>query len=54
MLTMDSKVPIMAVSSWQLNRFERMLFRAAVALAALLIAARIGAMLLVTILHHSR
>jgi hypothetical protein len=44
----------MAVSAWPLNRFERFLFRAAVALAALLIAARIVTMLLVTILHHSR
>jgi hypothetical protein len=54
MLRLDSKVPIMGVSGWQLNRFERFLFRVAVGLAALLIVARVAAMLLVTILHHSR
>lgn len=44
----------MAVSGWQLNRFERFLFGAAVILAALLIVVRIGAMLLLTFLHHAR
>jgi hypothetical protein len=54
MLNMGSKVPAMAVSGWQLNRFERFLFWAAIVLAGVLILARIGAMLLLTILHHAR
>jgi hypothetical protein len=41
----------MAVSNWQLNRFERFLFRSALILAGLLVIARIGAMLLLAILH---
>ncbi|MFZ0734869.1 MAG: hypothetical protein WAM79_21315 [Candidatus Sulfotelmatobacter sp.] len=44
----------MAVSGSQLNRFERFLFWGALALAGLLIVARIGAMLLLTILRHAR
>ncbi|HZP64230.1 MAG TPA: hypothetical protein VFB28_12515 [Terriglobales bacterium] len=44
----------MAVSGWQLNRFERLLFWAAVVLGGTLIAVRIGAMLLLAILHHTR
>jgi hypothetical protein len=44
----------MTVSGWQLNRFERFLFRAALILAGLLIIARVGAMLLLTFLHHAR
>ena len=36
-----------------LNRFERSLFKAAVALAALLIVARIGAMLLLAFLYQA-
>jgi hypothetical protein len=54
MLNMDTKVPVMAVSGWQLNRFERFLFRAALVLAGVLILVRIGAMLLLTVLHHAR
>ena len=44
----------MAVSGFQVNRFERFLFRAALVLGGVLIFARIGAMLLVAILHHAR
>jgi hypothetical protein len=44
----------MAVSHWQLNRFERVLFWAALILGGVLIGARIGAILLLTILHHTR
>jgi hypothetical protein len=51
---LDSKVLVMPASDCQLNRLERLLFRAALALAGLLIVARIGAILLLTILHHSR
>jgi hypothetical protein len=51
---MGSKVPIMAVFGWQLNRFERFLFGAALFLAGVLIVVRIGAILLLAILHHVR
>ncbi|HTY85578.1 MAG TPA: hypothetical protein VMB19_15265 [Silvibacterium sp.] len=44
----------MAVSGSQLNRFERLLFKAALILAGLLILARLGAMLLLTVLRQVR
>lgn len=44
----------MPVSGSQLNRFERILLWGALTLAGLLIVARIGAMLLLTVLHHPR
>lgn len=44
----------MAVSGSQLNRFERILFWAAIALAGLLIIARVGTMLLLAVLRHFR
>jgi hypothetical protein len=44
----------MAVSRWQLSGFERILFRTALVLAGLLIAVRIGAVAILTFLHHSR
>lgn len=44
----------MAASGSQLNRFERFLFWGALTLAGVLILARIGAMLLLTVLHHTR
>jgi hypothetical protein len=44
----------MAVSSWQLNRFERFLFWAALVFAGVLIVVRIGAILLLITLHHAR
>ncbi len=53
-LMLGSKVLAMAVSSWQLNRFERLLFWAALVLGGTLIMVRLGAMLLLTILHHTR
>jgi hypothetical protein len=42
----------MPVSDWQLNRFERILFRLAVALAAMIVAVRVGAMAALWILRH--
>jgi hypothetical protein len=45
---------IMAVSGWQLNRFERTLFRVAIALAGLLVLVRIAAIVLLAALHHTR
>jgi hypothetical protein len=53
MLKMGSQVQTMTVTGWQLNRFERALFWAAFVLGGALIAARIGAMLLLTILRHA-
>ena len=44
----------MAVSGSQLNRFERVLLWGALALGGLLVVARVGAMLLLTVLHHIR
>lgn len=44
----------MAVSNWQLNRFERVLFWLALALAGVLVAVRVGAMVVVWYLHHPR
>lgn len=52
-LKMDSKVPLMAVSR-QLNRFERTLFKIAPFLAGLLIAARVGSIVVLTFLHNTR
>jgi hypothetical protein len=54
MLKMDTKVPVMAVSDWRLNRFERFLFGVAVVLAGVLIVVRLGAMLFLTTIHHIR
>lgn len=45
---------IMTVYAAQLNRFERLLFRAVVVLAGLLILVRIVAMVLLTFAHHTR
>lgn len=44
----------MSAPGSQLNRFERFLFWGALTLAGVLILARIGAMLLLTVLHHAR
>ena len=44
----------MPVSRWQLNRFERILFSVALALAALIVAIRVGAVAIIWYLHHSR
>lgn len=40
--------------SWQMNRFERVLFGAALILAALLVAVRLGFIAVVWYLHHIR
>lgn len=44
----------MRVAEWQLNRFERILFRVALVVAALLVALRLGAVFVVWYLHHVR
>jgi hypothetical protein len=43
----------MAVSGWQLNRFERILFKTALVLGGLLVVARIASVVILTFLHHS-
>jgi len=40
--------------SWQMNRFERILFKAALVLAGLLVAVRVGFLAVVWYLHHIR
>lgn len=44
----------MPVSRWQLSRFERTLFRAALILAGLILVVRIGAIIIMLSLHHVR
>ncbi|HUK46356.1 MAG TPA: hypothetical protein VLW06_02145 [Terriglobales bacterium] len=44
----------MAVLGFQLNRFERMLFKIAVVLAAVLVVVRIAAIIVLSFLHHAR
>ena len=44
----------MAVSEWQMSRFERILFRIALALAVLIVAVRLGAVMVVWYLHYVR
>ena len=44
----------MAVSNWQLNGFERVLFRLALALAAVIVAVRMGAVVVMWYLRHIR
>ena len=44
----------MTAISAQLNRFERVLFLVALAVAGVLVVVRIGFMLLVSFLHHVR
>ena len=39
------------ITGWRLNRFERLLFWAALTLGSLLILARIGAVIFLTVLH---
>ena len=41
-------------SGQQMNRFERVLFRVALVLAALIVAVRVGAAVVVWYLHHIR
>ena len=54
MLKSSLKAGSMVVSRWQLNRFERILFGAALALAVLIVAVRVGAILVMGYLHHIR
>jgi len=42
----------MPASNWQLNRFERILFRVAIVLGGILVAVRIGAMIALWFVHH--
>jgi len=44
----------MAISEWRLNRYERILFRVALVLAALVVAVRLGFVVVVGYLHHIR
>lgn len=44
----------MATSAWQMNRFERILFRVALALAGLIVVVRIGFVAVMWYLHHIR
>ncbi len=44
----------MPVSRWQLNRFEQVLFGTALALAAVILVVRVGAILVMGYLHHVR
>lgn len=44
----------MAVSGGPLNRFERVLFKAALVLAGLLVLARVGAVVVLSFLRHIR
>jgi hypothetical protein len=43
--------PAMPVSEFRLNRFERILFRIAIVLAAVIVAVRVGAMAALWLLH---
>jgi hypothetical protein len=51
---LQNRRPSMSPSGFQLNRFERILFKVAIALAAVLVLVRLGAMLLLAFLHHAR
>jgi len=42
----------MPASNWELNRFERILFRVAIVLGAVLIAVRIGTMIVLWFAHY--
>jgi len=43
----------MAASGWQLNRFERILLRVTLVLAGFLVLLRLGAVVVLTLLHHN-
>lgn len=51
---MHDQVVSVPVFSLQLNRFERFLFIVVVVLACLLVAARLGTILVVSYLHYHR
>lgn len=44
----------MPSSRWQLNRFERILFTLSLAVAALIILVRLGAVGVIWYMHHAR
>ena len=44
----------MAVPGFELNRFERLLFRAALVLGGLLVIIRVGAVIVLALVHHQR
>jgi len=44
----------MASSTWRLNRFERILLWAALVLGGLLVLSRVGTIVVLTFLHHTR
>lgn len=44
----------MAASNWQLNRFERILFRIALILGGVLVTVRLAAMVVLWYVHHPR
>ncbi|MGB2606176.1 MAG: hypothetical protein WBC78_21395 [Candidatus Sulfotelmatobacter sp.] len=44
----------MPAFDWQMNRFERIMFRVALALAGLIVVIRLGAVAVIWYLHHSR
>jgi hypothetical protein len=44
----------MALFACQMTRFERILFRLALLLAGIIVAVRVGAIVLVAYLHHVR
>lgn len=48
------KAVLMPASRWQLNRFERILFTLSLAVAALIILVRLGAVGVIWYMHHVR
>lgn len=46
------RTAVSVASFWQMNRFERILFRIALILGILLISIRLGAVIVVWYLHH--
>ena len=48
------KAVFMALSKWRLNSLECVLFTIAVALGALLVAVRVGALFVLWYVHHPR
>jgi hypothetical protein len=44
----------MPASDWHLNSFERIMFRIALALGALIVVVRLGAVAVIWYLHHTR
>ena len=42
----------MPVCEWQMNRFERILFRVALVLGGVILVARLGAIAVIRYMHH--